>query len=559
MANLLSPGSLVSGRYYVLGLAGSGGMGAVYKAADVQLGGRIVALKEMSESGLDPQELVEATDAFKREALLLASLHHPSLPTIYDHFTSAGHWYLVMEFIEGETLENYLQHEGHPGLPVADVLFISDELCEVLEFLHYQVPPIIFRDVKPSNVMMTSSGPRPGQLQLIDFGIARLFKPGQSHDTIWLGSPGYAAPEQYGKSQTTVRSDIFSLGVLLHQLLTGIDPALKPFTFPSIRLYSPQVPSDLEALIVRMVQLDAGMRPPSVRVVRQELDQIAGLAGATYSAGLPQSVASACQAVPMHLAASSPSPIVQPNRSASQRRTQRVPTLLLGIGAAVLVACVLIALCGHSINQEFAALQISQATAAVQSTLDDAVATANDQLSNDLDSLTLDVGALPDSSDFSSDLSAYATDWAHMQEDYQQEKTDYKQGCGPNGYNASVVNYDASVVSYDLSVIQYDDSVLNSHVSALTDPQAQVTHDIQTVQADLQMLEAALAADPQGSTSTQHLSPETVNTALADAQHRVDTLNTALNSAQSKAKQYDKEAAQTNTTAQNLANSMSCQ
>src|SRR6266704_2200175 len=168
---------------------------------------------------MSPQEIIEATENFKREALLLAGLTHPNLPSIYDHFSEAGRWYLVMDFIEGETLEERLNKEPEGRLSVEEAQRIGIQLCTVLGYLHGRQPPIIFRDLKPANIMMTPDG----HLYLIDFGIARHFKPGQAKDTIAFGSPGYAAPEQYGKAQTTARSDIYSLGANLHQLLTGID------------------------------------------------------------------------------------------------------------------------------------------------------------------------------------------------------------------------------------------------------------------------------------------------------------------------------------------------
>ena len=168
---------------------------------------------------MSPQEIIEATENFKREALLLAGLTHPNLPSIYDHFSEAGRWYLVMDFIEGETLEERLNKEPEGRLSVEEAQRIGIQLCTVLGYLHGRQPPIIFRDLKPANIMMTPDG----HLYLIDFGIVRHFKPGQAKDTIAFGSPGYAAPEQYGKAQTTARSDIYSLGANLHQLLTGID------------------------------------------------------------------------------------------------------------------------------------------------------------------------------------------------------------------------------------------------------------------------------------------------------------------------------------------------
>ena len=126
---LLPPGTILKGHYRLLGVAGQGGMGAVYKAADSQLGDRLVAIKEMSLSNLSPQEIAQAAANFQQEALLLASLNHPSLPSIYDHFDEAGRYYLVMEFIEGETLDTYLNHARGGVLPIEEVLRIGEQLC----------------------------------------------------------------------------------------------------------------------------------------------------------------------------------------------------------------------------------------------------------------------------------------------------------------------------------------------------------------------------------------------------------------------------------------------
>lgn len=206
---LLPSNYLLKQRWLILSQLGQGGMGAVYKAADTQLGDRLVAIKEMRQTGLNPQELAEATDAFKHEALMLANLpHHPNLPSIYEHFAEGGHWYLVMDYIEGETLEEHLAKAGG-RLPIQEVLDIGIQLATVLGYLHQHHPPIIFRDLKPGNVMRTANG----DLFLIDFGIARHFKLGQTKDTIPYGSMGYAAPEQYGKAQTTPQSDMYSLGL----------------------------------------------------------------------------------------------------------------------------------------------------------------------------------------------------------------------------------------------------------------------------------------------------------------------------------------------------------
>ena len=260
-------------RYRILQEIGQGGFGAVYKALDMRIADRMVAIKEMRQGSASTQEISDATESFKQEAFMLARLKHPNLPSIYDYFTEAGRCYVVMDFIEGETLEDYLAQGGNgrpPGIPlsVPEVLQIGIQLCSVLDYLHTRQPPIIFRDLKPANIMRASDG----QLYLIDFGIARIFKQGKTNDTTALGSPGYAAPEQYGKAQSTPRSDIYALGVTMHELLTGSDPSLSPFIFAS-----PVLPGygELSSLILRMVETNPDDRPSDIAYVKQELERMA--------------------------------------------------------------------------------------------------------------------------------------------------------------------------------------------------------------------------------------------------------------------------------------------
>ena len=260
---------LLKERYRILEQVGRGGFGAVYKAADTLFGYRLVAVKEMGQSHLSPQEMAEAIEAFKREAHLLAGLQHPNIPAISDYFGEAGRWYLVMDFIEGETLEEHLCTSRGRYLPVEKVLDIGIQLCIVLGYLHTRQPSIIFRDLKPANILLTSSG----RIYLIDFGIARHFKPGQSRDTTAFGSPGYAPPEQYGKAQTTPRADIYALGATLHQLLTGDDPSQTPFRFAPLQLRSQTTPIGLDALITSMLEIDEKRRPASMHGIKLELQR----------------------------------------------------------------------------------------------------------------------------------------------------------------------------------------------------------------------------------------------------------------------------------------------
>ncbi|HLX56119.1 MAG TPA: serine/threonine-protein kinase [Ktedonobacteraceae bacterium] len=278
----LLPHMLFRDRYFIIGKVGAGGFGSVYKATDTQSGDRLVAIKEVRLPGLHPQAVIEATNAFQREVSLLSQLRHSNLPRLYEHFQSPGYWYLVMDFIVGETLEEYQGKAPNKRPLLSEVFNIGIQLCTVLDYLHSQQPPIVFRDLKPANIMRTPTG----QIYLIDFGIARYFKPGQAKDTIALGSPGYAAPEQYGKAQTTPRADIYSLGVVLHQLLTTKDPSEAPFRFTPLRPNNPYNHSEpgslttsmvdvlvhkLETLITSMLDMDVNKRPPDVARVKQEL------------------------------------------------------------------------------------------------------------------------------------------------------------------------------------------------------------------------------------------------------------------------------------------------
>lgn len=261
---------LLRRRYRIMASLGTGGMGAVYQAEDTQLGNRQVAIKEMIQSSPNQQEQKKAAEAFRQEAIMLARLQHPNLPSIFDHFEENGRWYLVMSFLEGETFASYLGHVQGGKLAGEDVLQVGIQLCTVLSYLHGQQPAIIFRDLKPANIMRTVEG----HLYLIDFGIARHFKPGQTRDTTYYGSMGYAPPEQYGRAQTTPRSDIYSLGAILHQILSGHDPVATPFRFPELPSLVPTIPPRLSLLVSQMLDLAEEKRPASALVVKRELQAL---------------------------------------------------------------------------------------------------------------------------------------------------------------------------------------------------------------------------------------------------------------------------------------------
>lgn len=266
-ASATPPLQVLQGRYELRRRLGAGGMGSVYLATDRRLTTAQWAVKEMSDVSItSPLERQQAQEAFRQEAELLAKLNHPYLPRVTDHFEENGRNYLVMEFVPGENLRDYANRVGLPR-PLHEVLRWTAQICEVLAYLHAQQPPIIFRDLKPTNVMITPDG----TIKLVDFGIARLFKPGKERDTQAFGTPGYSAPEQYGRGQTDPRSDIYSLGVLIHHLLTGHDPSTTPFRLPPVNQLNPSVPPYIAAAIARATDNDPAKRFASVIELQQAL------------------------------------------------------------------------------------------------------------------------------------------------------------------------------------------------------------------------------------------------------------------------------------------------
>jgi serine/threonine protein kinase/uncharacterized protein YggT (Ycf19 family) len=273
MTGTVTVGKLLGGRYRIVKLIGEGGFGAVYKANDERFQAtRVVALKEMSDANLSASEREKALEDFSREANLLAQLNHSNLPQVSDFFEESTKAYLVMEFIEGKTLEQALEDAGGP-LDETLVMGWALQLCSVLHYLHSHQPPIIFRDMKPSNVMVTEDN----QLKLIDFGIARIFKTSATKDTTLLGSQGYAPLEQYGRGQSDPRSDIYALGATLYHLLTGIVPAdapsrrVNPHVFLTPRQLNQRISQATEDIVLMAMEQDTGERFQSAEAMRKAI------------------------------------------------------------------------------------------------------------------------------------------------------------------------------------------------------------------------------------------------------------------------------------------------
>ncbi len=229
-----TPGDILYGTYRILDLLGKGGNGTVYLARH-ERSGRLWAVKEIAK---EKNHLI-------MEAELLKKLKHPGLPAVGDILEQGGMLYLVMDYIEGKSLRQLLEEEK--TFSQEQVVRWGLELCRVLEYLHTRTPSVIYRDMKPSNVMRKEDG----SLVLVDFGTAREQKEEAAEDTVWLGTRGYAAPEQYGgHGQTGPEADVYGLGAVLYHLLTGRSPADPPYGFMPVRAFRPELSGGLERVLL---------------------------------------------------------------------------------------------------------------------------------------------------------------------------------------------------------------------------------------------------------------------------------------------------------------------
>ncbi len=236
-------GSVIEGKYEILKEIGHGGMSTVYLSMDKRLNKQWAVKEVRKEGGNSKDEIV--VNSLLAEANLMKRLDHPALPRIVDIIDNGSTIYIVMDYIEGENLRKTLDEYG--AQPEELVINWAKQLCDVLSYLHSQKPPIIYRDMKPENVMLKPEG----NVKIIDFGIAREYKEQKLSDTTVLGTKGYAPPEQYS-GQTDPRSDIYALGMTMHHLLTGVDPRGKQYI--PVRQYNPNLSEGIEIIIDRCVQ-----------------------------------------------------------------------------------------------------------------------------------------------------------------------------------------------------------------------------------------------------------------------------------------------------------------
>jgi len=283
----LQAGVTLVNRYNIQDVIGVGGMGSVYRARDMHFPNvvKLVAVKEMINMAPDPLVRQTIVQNFEREANLLATLNHPSIPRIYDYFSHDDRSYLVLEFVHGKDLESVI-NDSSGFLPEDQVISWAIQLCDVLEYLHAHKPdPIVFRDMKPSNVMINHNG----DVILVDFGIAKTFQVGQKGTMI--GTEGYSPPEQY-RGEASQLADIYSLGATLHHAITRRDPRLEPpfsFSERQIRRINTNVSPEFEAVVVTALQYNPNERFPNATAMKEALMNVARKTGtlAKITSALP--------------------------------------------------------------------------------------------------------------------------------------------------------------------------------------------------------------------------------------------------------------------------------
>ena len=260
---MLENGTIVDGKYKILDKIGQGGMSVVYLAMNEKVN-KQWAIKEVRKDVTDNFEVVR--QGLITETNLLKKLKHPNLPSIIDIIDTDETFLIVMDFIEGVTLSVYLEDNGPQ--PQEKVIGWASQLCDVLSYLHSRENPIIFRDIKPGNVMLKPNG----DIVLIDFGIAREYKNQNSTDTVYLGTQGYAAPEQFGgHGQTDARTDIYCLGATMYHLLTGHNPSEPPYEMYPIRHWNESLSSGLEDIILKCKQKNPDDRFQNCEELQYEL------------------------------------------------------------------------------------------------------------------------------------------------------------------------------------------------------------------------------------------------------------------------------------------------
>ena len=301
----LPEGAILNGRYEIVRKIGGGGMGAVYLASDNNLGGVLRAVKEMVQAHIEEEQQQKAINDFKRESMILSTLDHPSIPTIYDYFfdSGEGRFYLVMKYISGGDLASKLRTAPEGKIDELTVTEWAIQITDVLNYLHNQPTTIVYRDLKPSNIMLDGNS---GRVMLIDFGIARNISQREEKGVTAVGTMGYAPPELFS-GNVEPRSDIYSLGSTIFHLLTGADPQSNPlliFDFqknPRPRQINSRLSDQMERILMRAVEYNADARFATAAEMKAVLEEhLAKLRSGNVTYGVseaPVSVSLANQSV----------------------------------------------------------------------------------------------------------------------------------------------------------------------------------------------------------------------------------------------------------------------
>lgn len=264
------PGSLLEGRYRIVTRLGSGGMGRLYLADDTRMNFPVV-IKQMNHSYQTEEKLGYLEKRFLSEAQLLFRLKHRSLPRVVDYFNKEHSSYIIMEYVAGENLSQFVANKENGRLGVDECFLLMRKTLDILIYLHNQTPPIIHRDIKPGNLMLDSDG----EVMLVDFGLARHLPKGKQA-TARVGTYGFASPEhQTGKVSTA--SDLYSFGATFHALLSGENPKARlPFTFPPLSQYRDDIPPELQLIFDRLLEFKMANRYQKAEDVQKDLLNIKG-------------------------------------------------------------------------------------------------------------------------------------------------------------------------------------------------------------------------------------------------------------------------------------------
>ncbi|MGV8121142.1 MAG: serine/threonine protein kinase [Candidatus Xenobiia bacterium LiM19] len=258
-----SNGTVLNNRYRILKSLGEGAFGVVYMVEDMVNHNTRRAMKEFAKEAIPKGK----EELLLRETRFLAGLSHPGLPKVVDQFFLEQNYYMVMDYIEGDTLDSIFIMMDEP-FTEEEILPWFFELSKIFDYLHSQDPPVIYRDLKPSNIIINSQN----EAKLIDFGTARFFNPVKVKDTFIMGTPGFAAPEQYGSEQSDARSDIYALGATFYFLLTRRNMETAKFQFPPVKTINPKISENMEEVLKKCLELDPKERYASVKELQKDLE-----------------------------------------------------------------------------------------------------------------------------------------------------------------------------------------------------------------------------------------------------------------------------------------------